>query len=73
MLPEDARERREATQALHQSAVDEHFKPLASEDKPIVYSDDIFKEAAIEWLIETNQVCYTFTSLKFVHSFQILC
>jgi hypothetical protein len=36
--------------------VDEHFQPTTAEDKPIPYSDEIFKEAAIEWLIETNQV-----------------
>jgi hypothetical protein len=44
-------------QSLQQSAVDGHFKPVAPEDKPIAYSDEIFKEAAIKWLIETNQVC----------------
>ena len=57
MLPEDTKERREALQSLQQSAVDEHFKSVAPEDKPITYSDEIFKEAAIEWLIEMNQVC----------------
>jgi len=56
MLPDDTKARQEAALTLQQSAVDEHFKPVAPEDKPITYSDDIFKEAAIEWLIETNQV-----------------
>ena len=69
MLPEDTRERREAMQSLQQSAVDEHFKPVAPEDKPIAYSDKFFMEAAIEWLIETNQVRQTITSLKFINSF----
>jgi len=56
MLPEDTKGRRDALQSLQQSAVDEHFKQVAPEDKPITYSDEVFKEAAIEWLIETNQV-----------------
>jgi hypothetical protein len=56
MLPEDTKERREALQSLQQSAVDEHFKAVAPEDKLIAYSDEVFKEATIEWLIETNQV-----------------
>jgi hypothetical protein len=58
MLPEDTKERRQALtdQTLRQSAVEDHFKPATPEDKPIPYSDELFKEAAIEWLIETNQV-----------------
>lgn len=58
MLPEDTKRRRQALlqQQLRQSAVDDHFQPVAPEDKPVSYSDEIFKEAAIEWLIETDQV-----------------
>jgi len=58
MLPEDTKERRQALtdQTLRQSVVDDHFKPATPEDKPTPYSDKLFKEAAIEWLIETNQV-----------------
>ena len=36
------------------------FKPATPEDKPTPYSDELFKEAAIEWLIETNQVSLHF-------------
>jgi hypothetical protein len=62
MLPEDTKERRQALadQTLQQSAVDDHFKPATPEDKPTPYSDELFKEAAIEWLIETNQVSLPF-------------
>jgi hypothetical protein len=62
MLPEDTKERRQALadQTLRQSAVNDHFKPATPEDKPTRYSDELFKEAAIEWLIETNQVSLPF-------------
>jgi hypothetical protein len=58
MLPKDAQERRKslADTNLRQSAVDDHFKVARPEDKPGLYTDDLFQEAAIEWLIETNQV-----------------
>jgi len=57
MLPEDSKSRRAlSNETLRQTSVDDHFKPATAEDKPIPYSDENFKQAAIEWLIETNQV-----------------
>ena len=60
MLPNDAKRRKDLAKVtaenLRQLAIDEHFKQEAPEDKPILYSDALFQEAAIEWLIETNQV-----------------
>lgn len=57
MLPNDASARRKSlADELLQTSVDDHFKPATTEEKPTPYSDEIFKEAAIEWLIETNQV-----------------
>jgi len=60
MLPDDAKQRKNLAKAtaanLRQPAIDEHFKPEAPEDKPTPYSDALFQEAAVEWLIETNQV-----------------
>jgi hypothetical protein len=63
MLPEDTEARRKALaeNLLRQSSVNDHFKPALLVDKPQPYSDQLFKEAAIEWLIATNQVL--------VHSF----
>ena len=60
MLPDDTKARREkmTEENVRQSHVDEHFKVATPEDKPQPYSDDIFNQAAREWLIETNQVCY---------------
>jgi hypothetical protein len=58
MLPDDTRWEKMTKENVRQSHVDEHFKVETLEDKPQPYSDEIFNEAAREWLIETNQVCY---------------
>jgi hypothetical protein len=58
MLPDDAKARR--TEQLEttttQTAVNDHFSTQKPEDKPKSYSDVLFEEAAIQWLIETDQV-----------------
>jgi trans-aconitate methyltransferase len=58
MLPEDTKKRRAVMveETLRQSQVNEHFEKAKPEDKPKVYTDEIFNEAAIQWLIETDQV-----------------
>ena len=57
MLPEDTKERRAALlESLRQTNVTEHFAKAQPEEGPPPYSDDLFKEAAIQWLIETDQV-----------------
>ena len=58
MLPKDTQECQKMLAAtnLQQSAVDDHFELACPEDKPVLYADNLFHEAAIEWLIETNQV-----------------
>ena len=56
MLPEDTKQRKSlALDKVQQSSVTDHFGP--EDTQPIAYSDSAFKAAAIEWLIETNQVC----------------
>lgn len=61
MLPEDTKTRRAQVleETLRQSNVEDHFKPAPKDErseKIEPYSDELFKQAAIEWLIETNQV-----------------
>ena len=57
MIPEDMKARRsEAAVKMEQTQVDDHFHPVGPEDKPMPYSDVAFKDAAIQWLIETDQV-----------------
>ncbi|KIL55713.1 hypothetical protein M378DRAFT_31805, partial [Amanita muscaria Koide BX008] len=59
MIPEDTKARRQLEEAItsakEQTQVDDHFHRIKPEDKPTPYSDEIFKEAAIRWLVETDQ------------------
>jgi hypothetical protein len=65
MLPEHTKERRAAALELllRQTEVDDHFRKAQPDDKPqppSPYTDELFKEAAIQWLVETDQVSDTF-------------
>ena len=57
MLPKDLKAfRHAATEKLKQSQVNDHFTVIPEEEKPMPYTDKVFKEVAIQWLIETDQV-----------------
>jgi hypothetical protein len=60
MLPEDSKARRaQMLEDKLQTNVNDHFKPAPKQDKPEPpYSDEIFNQAAIEWLVETDQVIW---------------
>jgi hypothetical protein len=61
MLPCDAKERKAAEHVTTlQTQVNDHFAKAQPEDKPLPYTDELFKEAAIEWLIQTDQVSFCF-------------
>ena len=60
MLPDDAKARRaEAHEALKQTRVGDHFTTVNPADdykKLEPFSQELFRDAAIQWLIETDQV-----------------
>ena len=57
MLPDDAKERKQAAnEKSSQSTVTDHFKLEIEADKLIVYSDKAFASAAIEWLVDADLV-----------------
>ena len=57
MLPEDSKSRKaQIKEKLKQTQVNNHFTKAQPEIKPELYSDALFKEAAIQWLVETDQV-----------------
>jgi hypothetical protein len=64
MLPEDSAARKaaalEAVAKLQQGRVDAHFETVKPGDKPKPYSDSTFREAAIQWVIQTDKVRSTF-------------
>lgn len=68
MLPKEVAARNQAAAAatakLSQTTLDAHVKEMPPPpDRPIPYSHRLFREAAIEWLAATDQVCrYLFHS-----------
>ena len=63
MLPSDSKACRAAlAKSLSQTLVDDHYAVQQPRDKLIPYSDELFKEVAIQWLIATDQVIF-FSSL----------
>jgi hypothetical protein len=64
MIPEDAKARRQASvlDVKEQFQVVDHFVRIKPEDRPVPFSDGLFKNAAIRWLIETDQVGHIFYS-----------
>ena len=69
MLPEDSAARKvaalEAIAKIQQGRVDEHLETVKPGDRPTPYSDSTFQDAAIQWLIQTDQVgsCLFFVQL----------
>ena len=57
MLPEDTKQCKSVMlNKAQQSSVTEHFGPEDMDVRPIPYSNNAFKTATHEWLIETNQL-----------------
>ncbi len=56
MLPEDTRARRAASAQSRQGTLDPHLQECSSTEQVIRYSDDLFQEVAIAWLVSTDQV-----------------
>ncbi|KAE9384379.1 hypothetical protein BT96DRAFT_1098672, partial [Gymnopus androsaceus JB14] len=47
-----------------QTVIDDHAVPLPRQEQVIPYSDELFQQAAIEWLIETDQYISLFQHLS---------
>ena len=45
---------------MAQGTLDGHLRELPPTARVIPYSDKAFREAAVEWLIATDQVCMYF-------------
>ncbi|KAE9387809.1 hypothetical protein BT96DRAFT_736276, partial [Gymnopus androsaceus JB14] len=57
MIPKDVKIRKNAAEAAaaSQTVIDDHAVPLPHKERVLPYSDELFQQAAIEWLIETDQ------------------
>jgi hypothetical protein len=56
MLPKDTKNRRQAAAKDTQQRLDPHLEEKPSRARAISYTDELFREAAIEWLVSTDQV-----------------
>ena len=48
----------------HQTSMTDHYKPAEPTERVTPYSDDLFKQAALEWLVQTDQVSRLHISLR---------
>ncbi|EJF61811.1 hypothetical protein DICSQDRAFT_59826, partial [Dichomitus squalens LYAD-421 SS1] len=55
MLPKDSKARRTGQAPANQSRLDSHVKERLAEENMVKYTDTLFRQAAIEWLIATDQ------------------
>ena len=59
MLPKDSKARHAGkAEVLSQTLVVDHYTIQKPGDKPIPYSEEGFKEAAVQWLVEMDQVFF---------------
>ena len=56
MLPRDTKARRLQAQKKTQQTLDGHLKEKPPAMRTVKYSDEVFRQAAIEWLIASDQV-----------------
>jgi hypothetical protein len=57
MLPKDAKKRRNnAASTEAQLRLDPHLREKPRKEKVVAYNDELFRDAAIEWLVSTDQV-----------------
>jgi hypothetical protein len=59
MLLGDIKAQKEKAVAANQT-LDNHLKEKKLSDCIVAYSDKVFRQATIEWLVITDQVCATF-------------
>ena len=59
-LPNDVKMRRDAMakEREKQTQIDAHLKEMPKKERVIQYTQQVFRRAAIEWLIATGQVCH---------------
>ena len=63
MLPKDAEKRQNDAASEKQSCLDSHLREKPQKERVIPHNDDLFHDAAIEWLVSTDQVIKNQSSL----------
>jgi hypothetical protein len=66
-LPDAVKQAKEAANIdqdmLQQSNLDGHLRKIPQQERVVPYSDKLFREVAIEWLIATDQVQKLFMNI----------
>ncbi|PBK96078.1 hypothetical protein ARMGADRAFT_924683, partial [Armillaria gallica] len=61
MLPDDRKELKTAkTESKQQTCLDPHLKECEKKEVVLPYTDELFQEVSIEWLVATNQLTDAF-------------
>ena len=47
----------QAEELTKQQSLEPYLTAKAPQERVIPYSDDLFRDAAIQWMVETHQVC----------------
>ncbi|KAI0713035.1 hypothetical protein C8T65DRAFT_574198, partial [Cerioporus squamosus] len=72
MLPKDTKQRHEAKAAgTAQSTLDAHLREMPAPERVVKYTDALFREAAIEWLVSTDQPVQAFEHPAFKNMIDI--
>jgi hypothetical protein len=62
-LPGDIKKRKKEEEEVNRT-LDRHFTEKKMSERVIHYSDKLFRQAAVEWLVATDQVCNSIRILK---------
>ncbi|KAH8995840.1 hypothetical protein EDB86DRAFT_2804313 [Lactarius hatsudake] len=65
MLPKDAKNRCQAAKMDTQQRLDSHLEEKLPRERVIPYTDELFCEAAVEWLVSTDQPIQAFNHPSF--------
>ena len=66
MLPKDAEQRRKQEVAKTQRRLDPHLVEKPQKEHVVPYSDSLFRNTAIEWLVSTDQVSEKYTDFNVI-------
>lgn len=55
----------QAEDQAKQQSLEPHLMKIVPQERVVPYSDALFCDAAVQWLVETHQVCYLFHVLIF--------
>jgi hypothetical protein len=56
MMPGDVKARKAAAAKTKQTTLDPHLREIPPMERILPYTDELFTQAAIEWLVSTDQV-----------------